>query len=434
MKSKFTLSIFFLSLLINKAHAQCLVQIANFDQNPCANSTIELLAYPDDYSQVYTYTWTGPNGFSFTGPYIFIPNAQPENAGTYSVTMTSANGCSSQTEVVVIKNPVPVVYTGGEQGGCYGTMSEIYAVDISGEYGPYTYLWDGGQTSQVIQVSHYSNYPAPGCQVTNAYGCSAMNQTTFMIVTYPAPANPIIASSDPLVFCQGGNAVLNVQNPDSFQQYHWKRYANYIQGASSTSYLASKNGKYSVVTTNLYGCTAGSNKIQVVVHPKPMAEISVSGNTILCTGDSVLLSANNGNNLTYQWTRYNTPMVGKTSPTLAVNKQGNYRVIVSNEYGCSKTSAMISVTTGNCRLEQSLSETEEVTVFPNPSLSYFQLQFTSDEQEQIYIKVMDLSGRTIEEGMAGSGFQFGNQYPAGAYLLLCEINGTVIQRKLIKSE
>ncbi|MBL7928049.1 MAG: T9SS type A sorting domain-containing protein [Bacteroidia bacterium] len=423
-----------LLLLINfSAGAQCLVQVANFDQNTCANSTIELLAYPDDYSQVYTYSWAGPNGFSSSGQYIYIPNAQPEHSGSYMVTMTSSAGCSSQMEVVVVKNPTPVVYTGGQQGGCFGTSTEIFALDISGEYGPYSYSWDGGQTSQSILVSHYSNYPAPGCLITNSYGCSAMNNTTFMIITYPSPAKPVIATADPVTFCQGGQALLTVQNPETFHQYQWRKFANDVAGANSISFAAKQSARYRVVTTNAYGCTSLSAQIQITVNPKPVAEISVNGSTFLCNGDSVLLSANSGSNLSYQWTRYNAIMNGKTNQSITVKNKGNYKVVVTNEFGCSKTSGMVAVEVTACRIGEETADVDPVAVYPNPSTEYFQIKL-SDETENALVKIIDLSGRIMEEGKVAKEFEFGMHYPAGTYILFAEVNGRVIQKKVVKSE
>jgi hypothetical protein len=433
MKAKKTILFLFTLTLSIYAKGQCLVHVANFDPNTCANSTIELLAYPDDYSQVYTYTWVGPNGFTFSGQYIFIPNAQPEHAGSYTVTMTAANGCSSQMEVIVVKNPTPVVFTGGQQGACYGATSEIYALDISGEYGPYSYLWDSGQTTQSIQVSHYSNYPAPGCLVTNAFGCSAMNNTTFMIITYPSPATPVISTSDPVIFCQGGQALLTVQNPDTYQQYQWRKFATDVAGANSTSFAAKQNARYRVVTTNLYGCTSVSNSIQVTVNPKPAATITVLGSTSLCTGDSVILMANSGSNLAYQWQRYGANMNGKTAQSLTVKNKGNYKVVVTNEFGCSKTSDLVVVTVTNCRTGEPLSDELPLVAFPNPSTDYFQLGFSS-ESETVFVKIMDISGRVMEEREVVSGFEFGRNYPAGTYILTAEVNGTFLRKTLIKVE
>ncbi len=305
-------------------------------------------------------------------------------------------------------------------------------MDISGEFGPYTYLWDGGQTTQIIQVSHYSNYPAPGCLVTNSFGCSAMNNTTFMIITYPSPAKPAISTSDPVTFCQGGQAFLTVQNPDAFQQYQWRKYANDIAGANAASFAARQSGKYRVVTTNPYGCTALSDQIQITVNPKPAAQITVAGSTTLCNGDSVMLTANSGSNLTYQWTRYNVNMNGKTNQSLTVKTKGNYKVVVTNELGCSKTSAMVAVTVTNCRMAE---ENTEVlaAVYPNPSSDYFQINFSS-ETVNAFVKIVDLAGRVIEEGWFSDGFQFGKQYPAGTYILMAEIGGKAFQKKIIKAE
>ena len=42
-----------------------------------------------------TYNWTGPNGFTSTDQNPLIPNATSAAAGTYSVTVTDTNGCTS---------------------------------------------------------------------------------------------------------------------------------------------------------------------------------------------------------------------------------------------------------------------------------------------------------------------------------------------------
>ncbi len=55
-----------------------------------------------------TYSWTGPNGYTATGPNQTIASATAANAGTYSVTI-SLNGCSTTASVSVIVNPAPVV-------------------------------------------------------------------------------------------------------------------------------------------------------------------------------------------------------------------------------------------------------------------------------------------------------------------------------------
>src|SRR5207244_856700 len=56
-----------------------------------------------------TYTWTGPGGFNNTTQNPVIAIAQNSNAGTYTLTVTNANGCVNFTTTNVVINPLPVI-------------------------------------------------------------------------------------------------------------------------------------------------------------------------------------------------------------------------------------------------------------------------------------------------------------------------------------
>ena len=55
-----------------------------------------------------TYNWTGPNGYTATGPNQSIGNATAANVGTYAV-IIALNGCSTTASTTVVVNPAPVV-------------------------------------------------------------------------------------------------------------------------------------------------------------------------------------------------------------------------------------------------------------------------------------------------------------------------------------
>ena len=61
-----------------------------------------------------------------------------------------------------------------------------------------------------------------------------------------------------------------------------------------------------------------------------------------------------------------------------------------------------------------------MTVFPNPSSNYFNVKIESDKDEAVNLRVMDASGRLIEEkkNMAPSQIvKFGERYINGVYLV-----------------
>lgn len=76
------------------------------------------------------------------------------------------------------------------------------------------------------------------------------------------------------------------------------------------------------------------------------ANVTAAGPTTICPGSSVLLSANLGAGLTYQWQRNGVNIaVGGTAPTYSALISGSYTVIVTDNAGCSATSNTIIVTT-----------------------------------------------------------------------------------------
>ncbi len=92
------------------------------------------------------------------------------------------------------------------------------------------------------------------------------------------------------------------------------------------------------------GCTGAPTTFTITVNPKPAAAITVTGSTTFCTGGSVLLSANEGEGLTYQWKKDGVNIQYETHATYTANTAGNYTVVVTNGYGCSAISAAVNVT------------------------------------------------------------------------------------------
>ena len=97
--------------------------------------------------------------------------------------------------------------------------------------------------------------------------------------------------------------------------------------ASKTIFLRAENNE---------GCY-GTGHFEIIVEPTP--KINVLENRILCEGitnpsiilDAGILAPATVSDFTYSWS------TGETSPTISVNKQGEYSVIVKNKSGCTTT-------------------------------------------------------------------------------------------------
>jgi hypothetical protein len=76
------------------------------------------------------------------------------------------------------------------------------------------------------------------------------------------------------------------------------------------------------------------------------ASITPGGALTFCKGSSVLLTANTGIGLTYQWKKNGANIAGATGLTYIANKSGSYTVLVNNGF-CTSLSATIVVTVNN---------------------------------------------------------------------------------------
>ena len=64
-------------------------------------STVRLSAMPSGGAGNFTYSWSGPSGFSSTSASPFIPSVSAANNGVYSVRVDDANGCTKSATVTV---------------------------------------------------------------------------------------------------------------------------------------------------------------------------------------------------------------------------------------------------------------------------------------------------------------------------------------------
>jgi hypothetical protein len=90
------------------------------------------------------------------------------------------------------------------------------------------------------------------------------------------------------------------------------------------------------------GCESDRAMITVNISSNPIATITPQGATIFCEGNSVLLKANTGTGLSYQWLNSSGQIAGETNSSYRTSTADKYQVIVTNGCG-SKTSSKITV-------------------------------------------------------------------------------------------
>jgi len=68
----------------------------------CYDATLNLSSIPSGGTTPFSFSWSGPDSFSSSLQNPSIPNARPSNSGTYTITITDANGCDTSTSIEVI--------------------------------------------------------------------------------------------------------------------------------------------------------------------------------------------------------------------------------------------------------------------------------------------------------------------------------------------
>ena len=303
--------------------------------NNCSSTSAATVVTVNPLPAVPTITANGPTTFCQGGTVTLTSGAATNNvwstgattqsinvsaSGSYTVTVTNANNCSSTSAATVVTvNPLPIVTLSPFTAVC-STDAAFTLTGGSPAGGTYTGTGvSGGQFNPSIAgagvfVITYS--------YTNSNNCTA-TATQSITVNNCGGCTPTISADKPTTFCQGGSVTLTSSPAAS---YLWSN------GATTQSILVNSSGTYSVTTTNVNNCTGTSSAIIVTVNPLPaVPTITANGPTTFCQGGSVTLSSTSATS--YLWS------TGATTQSINVNSNGNYSVSVKNAAGCSASSA-----------------------------------------------------------------------------------------------
>ena len=271
-----------------------------------------------------TYSWS-PGGA--TTPSITV---SPTQTTTYTCTITMNGATTTQTQTITV-NPLPTVSAGANQTICAGT-----AVTLNGS-GATSYTWNNNvQNGVAFTPNNTQTYTVTG---TDANGCSNTAQTT--VTVNPLPTASITAQGA-TTFCQNNSVTLNA-NAGAGLSYQWYNNGTAINAANSATLPVSTSGSYTVQVTNANNCSATSAATPVTVNALPAATITPASATTFCQGGSVVLNANVGQGLSYQWNLNGSPINGANAASYTANATGNYSLDVLNSDGCSATATAVSV-------------------------------------------------------------------------------------------
>ncbi|MBA3649609.1 MAG: sulfatase-like hydrolase/transferase [Chitinophagales bacterium] len=193
--------------------------------------------------------------------------------------------------------------------------------------------------------------------------------------------NTIAATISPagtVTTCSGVSITLTA-NSGTGISYQWLKNNKNISGATNQTYSTKTAAGYQVKETNTFNCSGTSATTSLNLASLPTATITPLGNLNICQTNSVVLQANSGTGLRYQWVKGNADISGATGQNYTATKTATYKVMVTNSSNCSKTSAGVKVTKTCREHSMFLPNSFVLSIFPNPANNKFTVKFNLPE-------------------------------------------------------
>ena len=283
----------------------------------------------------YTYSWSGPGGFSSASDAI-----SGLTAGMYHLTVSDANGCTvtDSTEITEPEELLAEIEPSGNVS-CFGGNDGFAEVTTSGGTGIISYEWN---TTPLQTTATATNLTAGEyvVTVTDENGCTAKDT---VVITEP---DELLTSVDSIknVNCFGGNdgaarvLVAGGSGPYSFE---W----NTVPVQTNATAVNLTAGEYIVSVTDSNGCVAFDTVH--ITEPLPLV-LAADSLDSRCGGNSpgeIDLTVTGGTPFTtaphylYEW-HDSTGVIANTEDITGLAGDKLYRVYVTDSLGCTDSLEM----------------------------------------------------------------------------------------------
>ncbi len=259
--------------------------------------------------------------------------------GTYTVMATYATTLCEQImngSTTVSINPLPVVNVPADFSICSGNEALLNATGTAD-----TYDWDNGVVNNIPFIpTEPTTYTVIG--TITATGCQ---QTAQVQITLEPSPTPTIATTHPLSYCEGQTIATTLTVAPAGDAYQWFRNGEPIDGATTSSYIATQEGMYTAEVT-IGNCTGSSNALEILIKSIPNPTISTVDRLGWYENENieVLLLTDIDDADNYQWLLNLNPISDANSSTYSANTSGTYAVEVTIN-GCTGVSNSIDIIT-----------------------------------------------------------------------------------------
>lgn len=305
----------------------------------CMGETLELYA-----DGGVSYLWSGADGFASNQQNPTRANAQTGMTGTYTVTVTNADGCTTTaTASVLVQICHEICDNGLDDDGdgaidctdpdCAAEPFELTAngptsfceggavvLSASGS-GPF--LWSNGAVTASITATQSGTYTV---SVTSDEGCTMTRKLTVTENPLPTATAQITGQA-----CAGSEVVLTATGGGRYEWAGPNGFASRWNTLTLNRLGEANSGTYTVKVTSAAGCTATASAV-LAVGTVP-GGLTASGGLISCTHPTVSLAHTGTPTLNYQW---NGPgSFNSTASNPIVGAAGVYELVATDpSNGC----------------------------------------------------------------------------------------------------
>ena len=289
-----------------------------------------------------------------------------KTAGSYSLTYTDANLCTSlpSSPFVLIINPLPAkptITNLSKSEFCYREFTNLRAASATAGT---TFEWDyqnksgaiievSGSTKrtvdEIIKVSVRAVSPFTNSTISRV--CKSKESSDITTITVkPLPTTPTISTSGPVTFCPDSTVnLISTDSPNGI--YRWINAKDNSEVSNKKTILVdttSKNftitalgkiGKFYVQTIGQNECKSDtSQNVVITVRNAPLKAIinPFPISATVCLGGKITLKAlvSNGNINRYSWRDEATKQEVSTEQEVSVIASGTYTVKIRDIFGC----------------------------------------------------------------------------------------------------
>jgi hypothetical protein len=388
--------------------------------------------------QLTTYVWNFGNGqtdnsadpspVNYTAPGTYTASLQTviSNYVITSVNLAGVNGnwsgdaddlFSTADPYFTINNAAGnAVYTSGTVNN--QTSASYSNVNFTLSNPPYTItFWDADDITQDDNLGTSSFNIALGSQSFNSgNGTSGTINITLSEVTNISASTTVNVFPQPDASVSVSGDVISCPN-DTMPTYFWYFDGVLISGESGPSLTMTESGYYSVYLQNEFGCSSTS---EPYLYCAPVEVFWNAASEQLSVEDTYD---------TYQWFYNGLLLQGAITYYLISPPNGVYAVQVTNSYGCTLTSDIITVNVG----VEEIALEDQLNIYPNPVTDVLNVQW-NNTTESATLSIRDLSGRLVlsERVANGNAVLDLSNLSSGNYILELQLADRTIRKQVIK--